>query len=372
MSRPNIAYATELLETSLFTPEDLPVTLNKIGRELNFDHFCLVHSELEHPTYIAIGESRAALSAYDEGGWLEVDYRAANVNKTPDGKFFLDHLAVPEETRLKSAIYHELYVPQRMAFFAGWRFAVAGSTWIYSLARAEDKGPANDADIEALTTLAPYANRALLMARHTREVRVRGMLDGLASANVAAILIDSNGMARATTPQAEATFGAELSIRGGKLCASDPRVQGELDRITALARENTITGLVPDIIIRRPAGRKPLLLQPMPVRGVGLDVLPGARILLMLTDLDSEVASTASDLRQLFDLSHAESQVAALLGQGLEPIEIARRRRVAVDTVRAQLKSIFRKLDVGRQSDVVRLLARLSSPRRDTDESSDS
>jgi DNA-binding CsgD family transcriptional regulator len=126
--------------------------------------------------------------------------------------------------------------------------------------------------------------------------------------------------------------------------------------------------LVPDIILRRPDGRRPLLIQPMPVRGVGLDALPGARILITITDLEANTDSSAADLKQLFDLSVAESHVAALLGQGHEPIEIARRRGVAVDTVRAQLKSIFRKLDVSRQSDVVRLLARLSSPRRNTDE----
>jgi DNA-binding CsgD family transcriptional regulator len=99
--------------------------------------------------------------------------------------------------------------------------------------------------------------------------------------------------------------------------------------------------------------------------------LPGARILLTLTDLDSSATSTASDLRMLFDLSHAESQVAVLLGEGHEPVEIARRRRVAIDTVRGQLKSIYRKLGVGRQSDVVRLLARLSSPRRKPGESAE-
>lgn len=363
MNPPNIAHATQLLESSLFNPDDLPATLEKVGHALNFDHFCLVHSELENPNFIASAETLATLNAYASGGWLEVDYRAANVNNTPDGQLFLDHLVVPEEQRINAAIYHELYVPQRMAWFAGWRFAVSGSTWIYSLARAEDKGPANDVDIDALTRLAPYANRALLMARQMREVRVQGMSDGLASAGLAAIVIDSDGMARIATPQAEAMLGPEFGIRGGRLWSSNEKANAELAKLATLARASIVTDLVPDIIIRRPDGRRPLLLQPMPVRGVGLDALPGARILLMLTDLDSNASSTAADLKNLFDLSHAESQVAVLLGQGYDPSEIARRRRVAVDTVRAQLKSIFRKLHVGRQSDVVLLLARLASPR---------
>jgi DNA-binding CsgD family transcriptional regulator len=57
-----------------------------------------------------------------------------------------------------------------------------------------------------------------------------------------------------------------------------------------------------------------------------------------------------------------------MLGQGHEPSEIARRRNVAVDTVRGQLKSIFRKLGAARQSDVVSLLARLPPSRPKPDD----
>jgi DNA-binding CsgD family transcriptional regulator len=368
MQLPRLARATELLETSLFTPDELPGTLEAVGREIGFDHFCLVHSELDNPTFIASEQSLDGLNAYADGGWREVDYRAANVNDTPSGRLFLDHLVVPEEERRRSEIYNELYVPHLMAWFAGWRFAVGGSTWIYSLARAEDKGPAGNTDINMLTALAPYANRALLMARQMRDVRVRGMLDGLASAGIAAIILDNEGLARVATPQAEVMLGAEIGIHSGHLWAANPGGKEQLDKLSSLARSGIVRELIPDIIIRRHDGRKPLLIQPMPVRGIGLDALPGARILLMLTDLDTHSTTTAAELERLFDLSNAESHVAAMLGQGHEPSEIARRRNVAVDTVRGQLKSIFRKLGAGRQSDVVSLLARLPPSRPKPDD----
>jgi DNA-binding CsgD family transcriptional regulator len=364
MQSSSIARATALLESSLFTPDDLPHTLEAVAHEIGFDHFCLVHSELDNLTFIASEHSLEALHAYADGGWREVDYRAANVNHTPDGQLFLDHLAVPDESRTRSAIYNELYLPKRMAYFAGWRIAVDGDTWIYSLARAEDKGPAGLADVDMLTGLAPFANRALLMARHMREMRVGGMLDGLASANLAALILDSDGKAHVVTPSAGSMLGSEIDIRSGSLWASDSSANEALRQLAARARSGAIGGLVPDIVIRRPDGRKPILVQPIPVRGMGLDVLPGARILVMLTDLDANITATAAELERLFDLSHAESHVAALLGQGHEPSEIARRRNVAVDTVRGQLKSIFRKLGAGRQSDVVSLIARLPGSRR--------
>jgi len=364
MQSSSITRATELLESSLFTPHELPHTLEAVAREIGFDHFCLVHSELDNLTFIASELSLDALNAYADGGWREVDYRAANVNQTPDGQLFLDHLAVPDESRTRSAIYNELYLPKRMAYFAGWRFAMDGDTWIYSLARAEDKGPAGLADVDMLTRLAPFANRALLMARHLRDVRVGGMLGGLASANLAALILDSDGKAQAVTPSAQSMLGSEIDIRSGSLWASDSSANEALGQLARRARNGLIDGLTPDIVIRRPDGRKPILVQPIPVRGVGLDALPGARILVMLTDLEANTTATAAELERLFDLSYAESHVAALLGQGHDPSEIARRRNVAVDTVRGQLKSIFRKLGAGRQSDVVSLLARLPASRR--------
>lgn len=363
MNQLDITRSTELLEATLLTPEDLPRTLSAIGRDLGWDHFCLVHSDLEDPTFIAAESSQEALDAYVEGGWREVDYRAANVNLTKPGQLFLERLIVPQDQREKSAIYNELYIPRRMAHFVCWRHEIAGSTWIFSLARSADKGPANDADVDALTRLTPYANRSLHMAHQLREVRVQGMLDGLASADLAAIIIDSDGRARAATPQAEAMFDRDFGVQRGQLRAANRDLQIRLDHLTTLARSKTLRGEVGNVVVHRSDGRRPVLIQPMPVRGIGLDVLPGARLLLNLTDLDGDRASETEDLRALFDLSPSEAEVAALVGSGLDPSEIARRRQVAIDTVRGQLKSIFRKLQVGRQSDVVRLLARIDTLR---------
>ena len=148
-----------------------------------------------------------------------------------------------------------------------------------------------------------------------------------------------------------------------QLWASKRDLQINLDAITACARSKIFSGGIANVVVRRSDGRRPILIQSMPVRGMGLDVLPGARILLTLTDLGSARASAATDLRALCDLSKAEADIAALVGAGLDPNEIARRRGVGIETVRAQLKSVFRKLEVNRQSDLVLLVGRINSAR---------
>jgi DNA-binding CsgD family transcriptional regulator len=55
-------------------------------------------------------------------------------------------------------------------------------------------------------------------------------------------------------------------------------------------------------------------------------------------------------------LSEREAQVALLLGTGLSVIQIARRMRVTVHTVRTQLKSAFQKTGCHSQAELMRRL----------------
>lgn len=74
-------------------------------------------------------------------------------------------------------------------------------------------------------------------------------------------------------------------------------------------------------------------------------------------------ASVKQRLRELFDLSRAETDVAATLAAGKSVQEIAAARGCSVETVRTQVKSIMRKMDCQRQSAVVRLICSLPSLR---------
>ena len=75
---------------------------------------------------------------------------------------------------------------------------------------------------------------------------------------------------------------------------------------------------------------------------------------------DQEIDRTL--LKQLYGLTEAESDIAALLARGLNYSEIAEQRGVAVSTIRSYSKSIFRKLKVNCRSEVVRKVHSLAIP----------
>jgi len=65
-------------------------------------------------------------------------------------------------------------------------------------------------------------------------------------------------------------------------------------------------------------------------------------------------------LEQAFGLTPAEARTAALVGSGLAPQDVAGQLGITVGTVRCELKNIFEKLAISRQSELAALVVRLA------------
>lgn len=362
----NIARATQLLEEAVFAPDNLAETLSEAGRALGFDHFCLVHSDLDNLTTVANDDSAENFELYAKGGWAAVDYRGANVGRIRDGKLFLDHVAVPEEKRLSNPIYHDLYVPRRMAYYAGWRFSINGSTWNLALARAEEHGPVSAEEARSLEQVIPIANRALYLIHQLRETHIKGLFDGLATSQTAAVLINADGRVGLVTPQANRLFGLDFGVKEGRLWSAHALSNARLDQISELARQRKEPDPASSFLIQRFNDNRAVLAHPISVRGPGFDALSGARIAVFLSTPGQSEMVSEQDLQLLFGLSKAEAQIASLLAHGLEPQQVAEKRGVSVGTIRVQMKHIFQKVNIHRQSELIKVIAELRPPRGST------
>ncbi len=88
--------------------------------------------------------------------------------------------------------------------------------------------------------------------------------------------------------------------------------------------------------------------------------LPAPRVLVTAQPRHVEPQARHAGLRERYGLTPSEVEVARLLAEGVAPKEIASRRDVSVHTVRTQMKSVFQKLDVRSQRELVVALANLS------------
>jgi DNA-binding CsgD family transcriptional regulator len=351
--------AAARLEAAIFEPDALANTLHMVGEDIGFDHFCVVHSNIKELRVIAADHSLAAFKAYEAGGWVATDYRAATVNLFPTRSLYLDHLVVPEARRLSSGIYHDLYVPEKMAYFAGWSTNLANQSWILSLARAENKGAVGSEEASALTELMAHASRTLAFAKQVRDIRAQSISDFGTQLGIPLIMLDGEGRAVAISPQAERLFDREFGIRNRRLWAADSESSSKMEALVRMARASIIPDMSDEAVVVRRKERGPLLLRPIAIRGLGLDMLPGARLFVTVTDLSQTPSAAEHELRLIFALSQAEANVASLLARGLDADEIAAERQTSVATVRTQIRQVFQKTEVSRIGELVSLVANI-------------
>jgi DNA-binding CsgD family transcriptional regulator len=126
-----------------------------------------------------------------------------------------------------------------------------------------------------------------------------------------------------------------------------------------MARASIIPDMSDEAVVVRRKERGSLLLRPIAIRGLGLDMLPGARLFVTVTDLSQTPSAAEHELRLIFALSQAEANVASLLARGLDADEIAAERQTSVATVRTQIRQVFQKTEVSRIGELVSLVANI-------------
>jgi DNA-binding CsgD family transcriptional regulator len=156
--------------------------------------------------------------------------------------------------------------------------------------------------------------------------------------------------------------GRSLMIQEGVLVAKEPQSGESLNAFlgkTALSPFSMASHIPAYALsLQRNHARHPLHLLAIPLSPTQ-GSRTGADILLLVTDPEEITRFPDSILRALYDLTPSETEVANGLLMGCSLEEIASLRRVALGTVRMQVKSLLGKTETTRQSELIRLLTTL-------------
>jgi DNA-binding CsgD family transcriptional regulator/PAS domain-containing protein len=232
--------------------------------------------------------------------------------------------------------------------------------------RAKSDGPFESRNLKLVAELGPHFVRSFQIGRMvTRSALERDLLASLLErTDVGVVVLDEAGRVFALNARAESrlsTSGA-MAIRDGRLTLRDTRQQERLrSLIVGCAGTARGAGTCPgdSIVAPSSSGGETLVLhviplplgEPGPRRGfVGVFIHAGMEA--------PHVNETV--LMALFGLTPSEARVAARIAEGRSPEQIATEGAVSLHTVRAQLRSVYEKLGVNRQAEVV--LRVLSSP----------
>jgi DNA-binding CsgD family transcriptional regulator len=287
----------------------------------------------------------------------------------PERQFHFDYQHLSECEISRDGCY------DRLQEVTGYRYYLAAKlvsrknwTAVVSLQRTHRQGHVGQQDIERFAPLFPHLGRAVEIAQRlgTASLQSAAALDAMGRVPFAMFVLASDGEVMFMNEAAEAVLAA-----GEGLCLDERRLRSlsrsanpTLQRLIASAVETflgTGTGGGGSMRLPRPSGRRDyaVLVAPLSVqKTVFADKHPAAAV--FVTDPEKEQDISAARLQDLHGLTPAEARVGAAVVGGRTVKEIARAQGTSLNTVRSQLKSVFDKLGVHRQSDLVRRL--LSAP----------
>jgi DNA-binding CsgD family transcriptional regulator len=230
--------------------------------------------------------------------------------------------------------------------------------------RGERAEPFTATDIRILKRVSGHLQRALEI--HWRLGSApQGSGEGLALLEhlpFAVLLVSESGTVIHENSRAAMLLSAQDGIaqRGGRLTAQDPLAHRTLVRL--IGRSAQTGNGQPEcaggaVAIRRPSGKPAwqVLVTPLPV-AAGRPHWAVQRVCaaVFIGDPEARVQLPEMLLQAWYGLTPAEARVALDVANGFTPREIAERGGLSWHTVRAHFKTIYEKMDVRRESQLVR------------------
>ncbi len=176
----------------------------------------------------------------------------------------------------------------------------------------------------------------------------------------AGFLINQIGRVLFMNAQAKQYLDDIICLEKGRLVAQHRTSNTNLQRIiaaTTTRQDNVLSDTV--ATIARPDGR-PLIAYLMAINGFENSGPQSPAVIVLLIDPDADRPLPEQVLSQIFNLSAAEIRLANLIARGLSVKKAADNLKIGYETARTELKAIFNKTSVHRQSEFVALLRQIT------------
>ncbi|MBL8836327.1 MAG: hypothetical protein JNL66_08785 [Alphaproteobacteria bacterium] len=346
-------------------PEHWPALLRRIGDDLgcHFGGMVATNRDRSRYTGLAVGVERAAHQAFLRRFHQANPIRQAAPHRAA-GEIIESAAIIPRAVLERTAMYQAFFRPHDMGPTLGLTIwcGDAGAQTI-SLSRSWAKGAFDAHEHRRAQALMPHLRRMALVARHLRgaDLMARSAFAALDAVPQATLLLDRAGRLVHANAAADALLrgGDGLTATRNGLAAATAAATRRLGAtIGAAGRAGGIAGT---LRLPRPSGRPALALVAMPMRGLDDFLFAGhPAVLVCVADPAARFAVPARTLAMLFGLTAAEADLATavLAGQELKAIAAASGR--SVNTVRNLLARLMAKTDTHRQSELLRVLDRLS------------
>jgi len=279
--------------------------------------------------------------------------------------------AVGESNWLNSEYYRQFCEPAGVRYVMGGDIRTQeGSECRFRVCRAAEAQPFSAEDRALCQMLLPHLENAVHLytridAAEAERQLLAGTVDRLL---LGVVILDETGAIIKSNSVAQHILREDdgLRISRGLLEASFSAENRELYRLIKLQLQgitSTAGAVAQAMSIGRPSGRTRLGLAIRNVpQGEWLESRHRPTVAVFIRDPDSHAQASRGQIQHLFNLTPAESSLTLLLADGLSLDEAAVQLGVRKNTARAQLRAIFSKTGVTRQTALVRLLLASVTP----------
>jgi DNA-binding CsgD family transcriptional regulator len=219
-----------------------------------------------------------------------------------------------------------------------------------SVIQSTSQGPLDATRKEMFSSLVPYV-RAAVRTQIALENQGAAMLAGaLDTLSLTAFICDRRGAVKAMTPSAEAMLGEQslLKIKQGLLTSVFPADARSLTDAISNAAGGLVAGRLPvsSKLIIHDQFTLPSVLQILALPHCDFSFGFDPRVLVVVNGAQPKHDIVRDVLTAGYELTLAEVDVVLRLIEGQAPEQVARERKAAIGTVRAQIRSIYEKLGV--------------------------
>jgi DNA-binding CsgD family transcriptional regulator len=302
--------------------------------------------------------------SYMRDGWYQRDERNKGIPTILRKGVADDFDAMSADRMGRHPYYQEFLRAHGLHWFAGVRILCGEKLWVLSINRSVHQQPFSPEEKERLVRLAHSLPTSVAIARALGAATGASLLDAFELSRTAAVLIDRQGKAIRPNRSAERLLCGDVRIRDGRIVAADTSATRALDRaLHEILFRRDASGLAPPVKLPR-SGQRPLLVYPGRLPAMAANPLSDCQAIVVLVDPDARRIPDATLLRGAFELTDAEARLAARLAAGDPLDEVCDRLRIAKETGRNHLKSVFVKTGAHRQSELVVMLSSLLSPQQ--------
>ena len=351
-----------------YCPEHWEVALKNICSLIDAKSaglFIKTHGKKQVLGMYGYGVPKAGIFAYNHG-FANIDPCFKIMSEEPAGKS--RSILNPDESDFDHGVYHKLMNrPIGIHYVAGMN--IFNDEFLYvglGLHRGKEAGNFDQISFELVDDLLPHLQRAIRIQQEFTRLRMRekALTEGLSRLALGVVLLDENGYPIYVNPVAQSIFESHPAIEiTPKGINAYQREQNKSLRKTIVdISTNGVKGYKTSGVtfgLKHPEKILPLTVMLSPYAGLDLDiheVASEARVLMYLSDPDASAAISTDSLQQLYGLSDAEATIAIAIANGFTLEQITETNHVTENTVKTQLKSVFRKTNSNRQVDLVRLL----------------